>query len=163
MKRWMHEDDWELNSEDASTNALKELMAANISKQADPEVGIFWYDPESQSLFGIRSADVEDVDFYHSTLFGTDVKTCRPLHYKVWEKEHFRGKDQRFSGNYTQTPRGRVFFVKDKGFVVIVGSWIKQYPEAMDEILFEFNLPDDTEFRRDKHWDIGHGASDKFM
>lgn len=161
MKRFIRSD-WEYNSTD-DVNALKELMAANISRQEDPKVGIFWYDPEEQGLFGVRSADVEDVQFYHSNLFNKEVKTCRPLHYKVWEKEFFRKKDKRFFGDYTLVPRGRIFYVKDEGFVVVVGSWIDDYPEAKDEILYEFDLPEDTVFHKDIHWSLGHGWSDKFM
>ena len=159
MKRYI-QSDWDYNSKDDEVNALKELMKENISKQDDAEVGIFWYDPEEQELFGVKSADVDDVEFYKSNLFNTEVKTCRPLHYKVWEREYYRGKDKRFQGDYTLVPRGRVFFVRDRGFVVIVGDWIDDYPEAKEEILYEFNLPQDTQFQKDRHWDLG---SDKFM
>jgi len=44
-------------------------------------------------------------------------------------------------------PRGRVFFVKDTGFIVVVGDWINEYPDAKRLILSEFNLPSDTEFK----------------
>lgn len=161
MKRYI-KDDWEYNSSD-DVNALKELMNVNISHQDDAEVGIFWYDPANDDLFGVKSASVDDVDFYHSNLFDADVKTCRPLHYKVWEKEFYRGKDARFRGDYTQVPRGRVFYVKDRGFVVITGSWINEFPQVPELIRYEFNLPQDTEFQIDPHWDLGHGWSDKFM
>ena len=163
MKRMIYSanEDWQYNS-DNEINALKETMNDNIDRQEDPEVGIFWYDVNSQSLFGVKSADVNDVKFYHSSLFDADVKTCVPLHYKVWEKEQYRAKDKRFLGDYTRVPRGRVFYIKDQGFVVVVGDWINDYPEAKPEILSEFNLPKDTEFRIDKHWSLGHGWSDKF-
>lgn len=155
--------DWELNSEDPSVNALKELMIENMDKQDDPQVGIFWYDPQKHELFGVRSADPQDVQPHISSLFGKQVRTCTPLHYKVWDKEHYRGKDDRFNGDYTLTPRGRVFYVEDEGFVVIVGDWIKKYPRAKDLIEFEFNLPEDVKYQIDPHWNIGHGGSDKFM
>jgi len=159
----IYKGDWEYNSSE-DINALKELMAENIQYQDDSEVGIFWYDPENDELFGVKSADVNDVAFYKSTLFGgKEVKTCRPLHYKVWEKEYYRGKDQRFHGDYTLVPRGRVFFVKDEGFIVVVGDWINDYPQAKLLIISEFNLPANTEFIIDTHWNLGHGWSDKFM
>ena len=162
MKKYI-KSDWEFNSSE-DINVLKELMHENISHQDDSEVGIFWYDVENDELFGVKSADVIDVSFYESSLFpGSRVKTCRPLHYKVWDREHRRGKDKRFQGDYTQVPRGRIFFVEDQGFVVIVGSWINDYPEAKELILEEFNLPKDTIFKMDQHWDLGHGWSDKFM
>ena len=159
----VYKKDWEYNSSE-DINALKELMAENMKHQDDSEVGIFWYDPENDELFGIKSADVNDVPFYRSNLFGgKEVKTCRPLHYKVWEKEHYRGKDRRFQGDYTLVPRGRVFLVKGEGFIVVVGDWINDYPQAKSLILDEFNLPESTEFRIDEHWSLGHGWSDKFM
>lgn len=159
----IYKSDWEYNSSD-NINALKELMAENIQHQDDSEVGIFWYDPENDELFGVKSADVNDVPFYKSNLFNSkEVKTCRPLHYKVWEKEYYRGKDKRFRGDYTLVPRGRVFFIKDEGFVVVVGDWINEYPQAKPLILEEFNLPENTEFMVDIHWSLGHGWSDKFM
>ena len=156
--------DWEYNSNDSDVNALKELMSENIQHQEDGEVGIFWYDTSSQDLFGVRAASVEDVPFYKSTLFDNkEVKTCRPLHYKVWDREYHRGRDPRFRGDYTKVPRGRVFFVKDTGFIVVVGDWIHDHPEVRDLVIDEFNLPEDTEFRVDSHWNLGHGWSDKFM
>jgi len=165
MKRWIYEnEDWRTDTDDNLINAFREVMTANIEKQDDGEVGIFWYDPKENELFGIKSADVDDVPFYKSTLFdGAEVKTCRPLHYKVWEREYHRGKDARFKGDYTLVPRGRIFYVKDTGFVVIVGDWIDDYPEAREEIIAEFNLPEDTKFKKDVHWSIGHGWNDKFM
>lgn len=163
MKKWVHEsEDWRTDTDDPMINAFREIMAENIDKQDDSEVGIFWYDSRKQELFGVKSANVNDVEFYESNLFDEPVKTCTPLHNAVWKKEQHRNKDKRFQCDYTLVPRGRVFYVKDEGFVVVVGSWIDKYPEAKDEILFEFNLPEDTIFKKDKHWDIGHGWSDKF-
>lgn len=161
MKRYIKAD-WEFNSS-SDINALKELMHENITHQDDSEVGIFWYDVDNDELFGVKSADVEDVSFYKSSLFDVRVKTCKPLHYKIWDRERRRGKDKRFRGDYTRVPRGRVFYLEDTGFVVVVGSWIKDYPEAKSCILDEFNLPSDTQFKVDSHWDLGHGWSDKFI
>jgi len=163
MKRHiMAEEDWTSNN-NSEINSLKELMQDNISKQDDIQVGIFWYDPKEDELFGVVTADVGDVPFYKSNLFKEEVKTCRPLHYKVWERNYFKGKDKRFQGDYTLVPRGRVFYVKEKGPVVVVGDWIDEYPSAKKQILIEFNLPKSTEFKKDVHWNIGHGWSDKFM
>lgn len=149
MKRYLRcEEDWAYNKDD-DMNAFKELMSENIAHQEDGEVGIFWYDIDADDLFGIRSASIEDVPFYKSNLFNTEVKTCRPLHYKVWEKEFYSGRDKRFRGDYTLVPRGRVFYVKDRGFVVVVGDWIDDYPSAKELIINEFNLPEDTEFQKE--------------
>ena len=163
MKRLIYRQDWNTDTSDSEINAFRELMAASIDKQDDAYVGIFWYDVNRQELFGVKSAALDDVPFYKSKLFDREVKTCRPLHYAVWNKEFHRKKDKRFVGDYTLVPRGRVFYVKDEGFVVVVGDWIDDYPEAKDEVLYEFNLPFDTEFKKDIHWNIGHGLSDKFI
>lgn len=163
MKRLIFSQDWDTTTNDPEINAFRELMADNIDKQDDSYVGIFWYDVNNNELFGVKSAALEDVNFHKSTLFDEEVKTCRPLHYSVWDKEYHRKKDPRFSGDYTLVPRGRVFYVKNKGFIVVVGDWIDKYPEAKNEIIYEFNLPDNTEFKKDEHWNIGHGWSDKFI
>ena len=87
----------------------------------------------------------------------------RSSHKDIWAKEFRRNKDSRFVGDYTQIPRGRVCEYKDKGFVVYVGDWIDNYPEAKSEILFEFNLPETTTFVKDIHWNLGHGWSDELI
>ena len=40
---------------------------------------------------------------------------------------------------------------------------VMDYPEVKDEIMFEFQLPEDTEFVKDPHWNIGRGFSDEFL
>ena len=32
-----------------------------------------------------------------------------------------------------------------------------------DEVIYEFQLPEDTEFVKDNHWNIGRGFSDEFL
>lgn len=160
MKRLIYAaEDWRTDTSDSMINAFRSIMAENKDKQDDPEVGIFWYDTVNDELFGIKSALAEDVSYKHTDLFKHRAKTCTALHENVWKKEHFRGKDDRFNGDYTRIPRGRVFEVEDVGFYVCVGRWIRQYPQAQDEILQEFNLPEDTKFKIDSHWDLGHGWS----
>lgn len=40
----------------------------------------------------------------------------------------------------------------------MVGNWIKNYLEAKNVILSEFELPEaDTQFIIDSHWNIGSG------
>ncbi len=55
-------------------------------------------------------------------------------------KNHFKGIDSRFNGDDKSVPRGRVFQFEKDGFVVFTGSWINDYPEAKETILFEFEL-----------------------
>lgn len=148
---------------DGNHDLLIKTMSESFSKQDDPMVGSFWYDPIKKELYGVSSTLAEDVPFYKSNQFNDEVKTGRQLHEKIWQKEFYRKKDNRFSGDYTQKPRGRVFEFKDKGFVVFTGEWINKYPEVKKLVIEEFQLPKDkTEFRIDSHWDLGHGWSQEF-
>lgn len=156
-------EDWRTDTEDPKINAFREIMTYNNQFVDDPYVGIFWYDPESEELFGVYSIPAADTKYFDSELFSGQVRTCRPLHYALWQKGVNRGKDARFQVPYTSVPRGRVFEIKNQGFAVCVGHWINDYPEAKQLILDEFQLPDDTEFIIDNHWDLGRGWSDKHL
>lgn len=147
---------------DADAQSAIDVMHANDDYQDSPEVGMFWYDPNTNELFGVRSSLADSVGWYHSTQWGRDVKTDTHLHKNIWQKEFHRGKDKRFRGDHTLVPRGRVFEFKDDGYRVYTGDWIDEYPDAQQLILDEFNLPSNTKFIKDVHWDIGHGWSDEF-
>ena len=167
MKRYLHRkeipdsEDWKTNGNNDMINAFREIMAQNNQYVDDPYVGIFWYDIENQELFGVYSVLAEDADYYYSDVFKARAKTCKRLHNDLWKKGVSKNKDRRFKEKYTDVPKGSVFEVENRGFVVCVGKWINDYPEAKDEILYEFQLPDNTEFVIDSHWDLGHGWSDK--
>jgi hypothetical protein len=71
--------------------------------------------------------------------------------------------------DYTLVPRGRVFSVAVPNsdiefFEVLVGSWHKDYPQALELIMKEFNL-ENTQFQfiHSEHWDIGRGTSELFI
>lgn len=149
--------------DDETANAAIEVMIDSFNEQEEPMVGPFWYDPDKKEVYGQVVALAKDRPFYYSHSWNKEVRTGSALHKSIWEREYFRHKDKRFSGDYTQRPRGRVFEFKDEGFKVFVGEWINKYPEAKEEILFEFQLPkENTEFVIDEHWDIGHGWSQEF-
>lgn len=154
--------DWKKDTDNPMVNGFRELMEYNNQFVDDPNVGIFWYDPEEDELFGVYSTLASDMNFFHSNIFNAEARTCRPLHYALWQKGCNKGKDKRFKTvDYTKYPRGRVFEVKDRGFVVCVGSWIDKYPQIKQLVIDEFQLPNDTEFLVDTHWELGHGWSDK--
>ena len=142
--------------------AAVEVMKSNEAVQNDPLVAIFWYDTDTDELFGVKSTVASQIEWYHSTQWNQDVRTEPRLHKQVWQKEYFKGKDKRFQGDYTLVPRGRVFEFKGEGFRVYTGDWIDSYPQAKQCILDEFELPKNTKFIKDVHWDIGHGWSDEF-
>lgn len=149
--------------ENKENNAVIDTMIQSFDLQNEPMVGCFWYDPIKKELYGVSSTLAQDVPFYKSDYFDSRVRTGRQLHQSIWKKEFYRGKDKRFTGDYTLKPRGRVFEIENKGFVVFTGDWIDKYSEVKDLILFEFQLPTNkTEFKKDEHWDIGHGWSQEF-
>lgn len=139
-----------------------EVMKSNEKIQDDPLVAIFWYDADNDELFGVKSTIASQIGWYHSNQWNHDVKTEPRLHKQIWQKEHFKGKDRRFNGDHTLVPRGRVFEFKEEGFRVYTGDWIDNYPQVKQYILDEFELPENTKFIKDIHWDIGHGWSDEF-
>ena len=147
---------------DEVVNSAMDVMSNNDEFQDEPFVGCFWYDPNKNELYGVGKTMAMDVNYYKSKQWGKNVKTGRLLHQSIWNKQSHRGKDRRFSGDYTIRPRGRVFEFENEGFKVFTGSWINNYPSAKEEILYEFQLPENTEFITDEHWDIGHGWSDEF-
>lgn len=55
------------------------------------------------------------------------------------------------------TPRGRIFYNPETDvFTIAVGSWIEQYPQAVELIVDEFNLRQSRyEVKTAHHWDIG--------
>lgn len=156
-------EDWRTDTDDPMVNAFREQMIYNNQFVDDPYVGIFWYDTESEDVFGVYSILADDAVPYMSEMFGAMTRTCKPLHYAEWQRGVNKGRDPRFKASYTSVPRGRVFEVDGRGFVVCVGHWIEKYPQAKQAILAEFQLPDDTEFLIDSHWDLGRGWSDKHI
>lgn len=140
--------------------AVIDVMRQSFDMQNEPEVGLFWYDPDSQELIGVTSSLASTLPWSSSKLCSEGIKTDPRLHRTVWNKQVKRSPN--IFGEYTDMPRGRVFEFKDEGFKVYVGDWIDDCPEAVDLILEEFSLPEDTEFIKDVHWDIGHGWSDEF-
>ena len=127
------------------------IMDQFIDNQNEPKVGIFWYDKNEEELFGVESIDA-------ALIKGS---TINKLHRTVWSKEHNRRKGkglplERWAGDYKDTPRGRVFCEKGE-FVVKVGSWINDHPEAKQLIIEEFDLQKDVKFEIECHWEIGEG------
>lgn len=137
------------------------LMQSNRGKDQEPQVGIFWYSPQRNDLFGIRSHRVSDyVKPNARSEFGTI--SCSEMHEDVWKKEFHRQKYKNggigpFTGAYEMVPRGRIFYNPNtKVFTIAVGSWIEQYPQAVSLIVEEFNLGGTTyEVKTAHHWDIG--------
>ena len=150
---------------DEAINLMKNFM-----DDGNPKVGIFWYDYNSNVLFGVEKGDVE--------LYANqgNIITYPKLHRTYWQKQHFRAVKKGDTNsiffkehNYTLIPRGRIFF-ENGTFFVNVGNWINgeingqkciNKDNLRELIIDEFNLPEDFVFRIDHHWDIGHGWSEE--
>lgn len=127
-----------------------------------PSIGIFWYDMEEHSFFGVGKKELTPKMIEDAAEDGLPYINYPKLHRQVWAKEYFRAQAMneptKFKGDYTQIPRGRVVWAVNK-FVVFVGQWAKDIEEELTELLEkEFALPY-FEFRYDEHWDLGHGWS----
>ena len=154
--------DWDTNTDNSKINFIRKIMKENNDFVDEPCLGIFWYDPEEDELFGVRSTIADEVPYKNEYGTNRKIRTTKFLHYAIWQKECNRGKDKRFQTmEYTKYPRGRVFQVENEGFEVYVGSWINDYPNCKELVLDEFDLPNNTKFIIDTHWDLGHGWSDK--
>jgi hypothetical protein len=119
-------------------------------------VGIFWYDSENNELAGIIKTPVE-------TAFDNrrGSKTTDVLHKDLWRniRRLFPEKE-----TFMDLERGRIFYdYRDDKFIVKIGDWIKQMPQAKEIIIQEFELPKNTEFDIDEHWNIGRGESDLYI
>ena len=135
------------------------LMEANRKHEDDPKVGIFWYNVTWHELFGVVARSL--MGFSKANASEGRI-TCPEMHEAVWRKEYNRQKHHGdgsgpFIGPYENKPRGRVFYlIAEDRFVVAVGKWLEEHPEAKELILAEFDLPaDKTTFEYAIHWDIG--------
>ena len=127
-----------------------------------PQLGIFWFNPASFSLFGVSKMDAKQC-------VSEGHLTYPKLHKTFWQKQHFRAKAKNDISslyfeehNYTMIPRGRVFLMDGK-YTVKVGDWINEIDQQRfyELIQDEFNLPDDFTFEIDEHWNLGHGWSEE--
>ena len=95
-----------------------------------PCVGIFWYDPEDNTLFGVRKKELTPQMVEESRAKGVDV-----IEYPL-STLNFQ-----LSTISSQVPRGRVAWTIDK-FIVLVGKWAEPIQDELTELLEqEFSLP----------------------
>ena len=141
-----------------------DTMERNRGAGDEPKVGIFWYNPTLKELFGVVTHKRTD---YLRPNAGGGLITCSEMHEDVWKKEFRRQKYHGggigpFKGEYQMKPRGRVFYNPgDDQYIIAVGSWIEQSPEAVDLIIEEYDLPrDKTVVQKATHWDIGQTWND---
>ena len=125
-----------------SMDRAMNVMANNLKNQDSPRVGIFWYDVRNDDLFGVVSSQLPEATI------SDGLATVNTLHKDYWKKQYNKYKFKNngtetypYIGGYQDTPRGRLFYdVRNNTFVIKVGSWINQYPDAQPLIIDEFNL-----------------------
>jgi hypothetical protein len=145
-------------SEEERRNVMKS-MSDNFEFQDDPKVGIFWYDPANDELFGVSKVNAGDLQFNRNGL-----KTISTLHKSWWQTQKNRALAQKkdpgiFAKDYTHIPQGRIFQRKDGGFQLMCGRWMNDRIE--DLVKDEFDLRKvPLEISTDIHWEIGHGWSE---
>ena len=123
-------------------------MQMNDMKSFDeqmPCIGIFWYDPEDHSFFGVRKSELTPKMVEDAAEKGLPFINYPHLHRQVWAKEYFRAQakheETKFKGDYTMIPRGRVAWNINK-FIVLVGHWAEPIQEELTSLIEEeFSLP----------------------
>lgn len=148
----------ELNDKDKSA----QMADMKSFDEPMPSVGIFWYDPVEKSFFGVHKKEITPREVEEAAEKGVPFINYPRLHRQIWAKEYFKAQAKhvptKFSGDYTQVPRGRVVWNIDK-FIVLVGHWAEPILDELTELVEkEFSLPY-FEFVYDEHWDLGHGWS----
>lgn len=138
-----------------------EAMAANLENQDAPKVGIFWYQEQGERLFGVVAVNK---DSFANPNAGGGLITCTELHKDVWKKRFHEQKYKLggvgpFTGDYKDHCRGRIFYNPETDvYQIMVGSWIKNNPQAIPMIVEEFNLQSVRyEVKTSYHWDLGNG------
>ena len=119
-----------------------------------PSVGIFWYDFEEHTLFGVRKKELTPREVEDAAEKGKPFINYPHLNRQVWAREYFRAQAHhyhtKFKGDNTQVPRGRVAWTIDK-FIVLVGKWAEPIQEELTTLIEkEFALPY-FEFVYDEH------------
>jgi len=111
---------------DEELDEAMKLMASNRGKDDEPKVGIFWFDPRANDLFGVRSHRVTDYVKPNSrSEFGS--VSCSEMHEDVWKKGFHRQKYKNggvgpYVGAYEMMPRGRIFYNPETDvFTIAVG------------------------------------------
>jgi len=136
------------------------VMSQNLDNQDSPRIGIFWYDIKNDDLFGVVSSHTSEARISHG------LASINTLHRDYWKKQYNKLKFKNdgkeiypYIGDYKDTPRGRVFYDVNNGrYIINVGSWINEYPQAKPLIVEEFNLEGQNyTFEIAIHWEIGHG------
>ena len=146
--------DKELQQQMDAMRALDEPM---------PQVGIFWFDPNDHTFFGVRKQELtpKSIEAFAAKGIRTiDITTLMPdTDDSICPSpELVRNLSNGRESGERVLPRGRVAWNINK-FIVFVGQWAKPVEDELAAMIEkEFALPY-FEFVYDIHWDLGHGWS----
>lgn len=135
------------------------LMKELYDNENNPKIGIFWYLPEENDLFGVNSIIMLEDDYKKSRF------TLSTSHKTYWQRQEHKAiakgdRDSIFLQDYTQIPRGIVAYQNGR-FIAIVGSWYKDYEDDLRGLItFEFNLTD-FEFEIGEYLELGDSWDEK--
>ena len=139
------------------------MAAMRALDEPMPQVGIFWYDFDDRSFFGVCKQELTPKCIEDWAAAGV-----RTIHFETLDSDKhtiihrtncslpIKSKNQ--EGDYLKKVGGRVAWNIDK-FIVFVGQWAKPIEDELYQMIEkEFALPY-FEFVYDEHWDLGHGWS----
>ena len=149
----MREDDY---------NSIIDTMRQYKDDDEKPQIGIFWYSPEENSLVDVY---VQDFDSVAPNTNGRPILT--KIHQRVWEKNYYMArakgdkKQAYYEQDYVLCARGRVNFNENQDvFEVMTGDWIDKYPDLNAGIIEDLQLPvEKTLFLKCEHWPLGHSRN----
>lgn len=138
---------------------IEEMRVFDADTSAVPQLGIFWFDEDSESLFEVHTKDFDPRRVVNGHL------AYDKTHRFWWDKARFSPRNRNnpvYNQDFKDVPRGRVTF-DDDHFIVHIGSWYEPYKDILRALLVEeFDIPSDFEFVVDEHWELGHGFEGSF-
>ena len=117
-----------------------------------PQVGIFWMNPDLESLFYASKQELSEGQSYFDWIIARDD------HADLWDRLRssgdLSGLPRRHRDDYSLLPRGRVSYnTKTKRYVVYHGNWLIKNTKRL--IMDLFHLPKrSTDFELDEHYRI---------
>jgi hypothetical protein len=141
---------------------IKDLVDrfAEISKKAEqselagkPEVGIFWINPNSNTIFGDHATPL-DVGV---GLDGSKTEITTPhTHLDTWKlyQQHGILPPEFKEKKWNAIPRGRVLYDAENKKFHVVGHRLVKEPDIQEQIRSRFKLPYNTQFYQDDHYHL---------
>ena len=118
-----------------------EIMEAFLDIQDKPKIGVFFYDTNLNVLYGVVAVLLESLAKNQNGLVTVGASHRDIWDKGVWKQQQKYNGEGYFKGEYENTLRGYVAYNPfDNLFELHVGDWFNKYPEALNEIIEEFDL-----------------------